>query len=95
MLAEADRDGRVGTDPGARLLLRRYERGRAEDILAMRWATDGLARLFGSRLPGAKPLRNIGMDVVERLPMLKNLLVSRAIAGSTRFGARLGAPGPR
>ncbi len=95
MLAEADRDGRGGTDPGARLLLRRYERGRAEDILAMRWATDGLARLFGSRLPGAKPLRNIGMDVVERLPMLKNLLVSRAIAGSTPFGARLGAPGPR
>jgi 2-polyprenylphenol 6-hydroxylase len=74
------RDGVV--DPGARLLLRRYERARAEDILSMQWATHGLARLFGSRAPGATLLRNWGLNLVNRLPMVKNALVSHAVAES-------------
>ena len=74
------RDALDGADPGAHLLLRRYERARAEDILAMQWATDGLARLFGSRVPGAKRIRNWGLNLVNRLPMVKNVLVSHAIA---------------
>ena len=79
---------RGDADPGARLLLRRYERARAEDILAMRWTTDGLARLFGSRMPGAQAVRNLGMGLVDRLPMLKNLLVSHAIAGPSQAAAQ-------
>ncbi|MBM3346086.1 MAG: UbiH/UbiF family hydroxylase [Betaproteobacteria bacterium] len=74
-------NARRDADPGARLLLRCYERKRAEHILAMRWTTDGLARLFASRAPGAQAVRNLGMNVVDRLPLLKNLLVSQAIAG--------------
>ncbi len=74
------RDALDGADPGAHLLLRRYERSRAEDILAMQWATDGLARLFGSRAPGAKRIRNWGLNLVNRLPLVKNALVSHAVA---------------
>lgn len=70
----------AASDPGARMLLRRYERARAEDIMAMRAATHGLSRLFGSRVPGAGVLRNMGISFVNRLPVVKNLLVSHAVA---------------
>lgn len=64
---------------GDRLLLRRYERARAGAILAMRTATDGLAMLFG--LPGATAaqIRNAGLNLTDRLVVLKNLLVRHAI----------------
>jgi len=66
-------------DCGDRLLLRRYERSRAGAILAMRTATDGLAMLFG--LPGATAaqIRNAGLNLTDRLVVLKNLLVRHAI----------------
>ena len=38
-------------DPGDLGLLRRYQRARAEPIATMRFATDGLFRLFSSTLP--------------------------------------------
>ena len=49
-------------DPGDRLLLRRFERSRAEDILALRWVTDGLFRLFDLRHPVAARIRNLGAE---------------------------------
>ena len=73
-------------DPGARMLLRRYERARAEDVLAMRLATDGLSKLFGSRMPGAGMLRNMGVNLVDRLPIVKNLLVSHAVSSPIASG---------
>jgi ubiquinone biosynthesis UbiH/UbiF/VisC/COQ6 family hydroxylase len=70
--------GRAG-DCGTRALLRRYERSRAEAILAMRTVTDGLVRLFG--LPGELPsrIRNAGLNFTDRLPVLKTLLVRHAV----------------
>jgi ubiquinone biosynthesis UbiH/UbiF/VisC/COQ6 family hydroxylase len=66
-------------DCGDRVLLRRYERSRAEAILAIGTVTDGLARLFA--LPGAAAarLRNLGLDLTGRSTVLKNLLIARAI----------------
>jgi len=68
-----------GRDCGDARLLRRYERARAQDILAMRVVVDGLFRLFGAR--GAAPawLRNTGMTVVDRVSALKNLLMRQAM----------------
>ncbi len=60
-------------------LLRRYERERAEDILAMRWATDALARLFSSRASQLAWLRNAGLNLTDALPVLKTLLARRAL----------------
>lgn len=70
---------RGAADPGDRLLLRRYERSRAEAILAMRTVTDGLVGLFGR--PGAIPsrFRNLGLNLTHRLPVIKNLLVRHAV----------------
>jgi ubiquinone biosynthesis UbiH/UbiF/VisC/COQ6 family hydroxylase len=77
-LTEALRD-RGAADPGDRMVLRRYERSRAEAVLAMRTVTHGLADLFG--LPGAIPsrLRNLGLNLTHRLPVIKNLLVRQAV----------------
>jgi ubiquinone biosynthesis UbiH/UbiF/VisC/COQ6 family hydroxylase len=60
-------------------LLRRYQRARAEDILAMRWTTDALARLFGSRSGPLAWLRNAGLNLTAASPVLKALLVRRAL----------------
>jgi 2-polyprenyl-6-methoxyphenol hydroxylase-like FAD-dependent oxidoreductase len=60
-------------------LLARYRRSRAEEVLAMRFATDGLQRLFAVRSPGVRWLRNTGLRLVDRLAPLKQELVKRAV----------------
>lgn len=66
-------------DPGAPVLLDRYARRRAEPVLAMQAATDGLARLFGPSTPWLSALRNAGMTAVDRLPLLKRALAQPAL----------------
>ena len=66
-------------DPGEIRLLRRYERARAEDILALAWVTDGLQRLFAAPGGAAATLRNAGLNLTNALPVLKNLLIRRAL----------------
>jgi ubiquinone biosynthesis UbiH/UbiF/VisC/COQ6 family hydroxylase len=66
-------------DPGEIRLLRRYERARAEDILALAWVTDGLQKLFAAPGGAAAKLRNAGLNLTNTLPVLKNLLIRRAL----------------
>ncbi|MBE0612200.1 MAG: UbiH/UbiF family hydroxylase [Burkholderiales bacterium] len=66
-------------DPGEIRLLRRYERARAEDILALALVTDGLQRLFAAPGGIASTLRNAGLNLTNALPVLKNLLIRRAL----------------
>jgi ubiquinone biosynthesis UbiH/UbiF/VisC/COQ6 family hydroxylase len=66
-------------DPGDLRLLRRYARSRAEPILAMDSAVDGLHALFGAGNPLAARLRNAGLNLAERMPVLKNVLVRQAM----------------
>ena len=68
-----------GRDPGDVRLLRRYERSRAEDILAMRATVHGLFRLFDARGAGISRLRNAGLNLADRMPVLKNLLMRHAM----------------
>ncbi|MDQ3189882.1 MAG: FAD-dependent monooxygenase [Pseudomonadota bacterium] len=65
--------------PGDAVLLRRYERGRAEAIALMRFTTDSLAQLFALDDPLARRLRNVGLATVNRLSPLKNALIRRAL----------------
>ena len=67
------------SDSGAYALLRRFERSRREDLLAMEVVTDGLQALFGSTLPGIRQLRNAGLRLTNRFSPLKRLLVQRAL----------------
>ena len=66
-------------DIGDERLLRRYQRARREETLLMQTTTHTLRQLFRKNLPGLKPLRNIGMNLTNGLPALKNLLVRYAL----------------
>jgi ubiquinone biosynthesis UbiH/UbiF/VisC/COQ6 family hydroxylase len=66
-------------DPGELGLLRRYERGRAEPILAMDTMVDWLFRLFGAEGALAARLRNAGLNLTDRLPVVKNMLMRQAM----------------
>jgi ubiquinone biosynthesis UbiH/UbiF/VisC/COQ6 family hydroxylase len=67
-------------DPGDLRLLRRYERGRAEPILAMNIAVDGLFTLFKGESETLARLRNAGLNLVDRVPVLKNMLIRQAMS---------------
>jgi len=45
----------------------------------MQSTTDGLRRLFKTSLPGAKPLRNFGLGLTNRLVPVKSVLVRYAL----------------
>jgi 2-polyprenyl-6-methoxyphenol hydroxylase-like FAD-dependent oxidoreductase len=66
-------------DPGELRLLRRYARSRAEPILAMGSVVDGLYTLFHAGNPLAARLRNAGLNLTERMPVLKNILMRQAM----------------
>jgi ubiquinone biosynthesis UbiH/UbiF/VisC/COQ6 family hydroxylase len=78
-LLEVARGREAFRDIGDSVLLRRYERSRAEPIALMRAATDGLARLFGTDDALARFIRNTGMAAVDRVSPLKSLLIRQAL----------------
>ena len=67
------------TDCGDFMLLRRYELARKEDILALELATDGLQKLFNNSNPTLARLRNLGLEITNRLPLIKNRLMQHAL----------------
>ncbi len=67
------------TDCGHLMLLRRYELARKEDILALEMVTDGLQRLFNNSNPTLARLRNLGLEITNRLPLIKNQLMQHAL----------------
>lgn len=65
-------------DPGTLALLRRYERARQEETRLLQYTTHTLHRLFHEKLSALKFLRNAGMNLTDRLPVVKNLLARYA-----------------
>ena len=63
---------------GDQRVLSRYKRARAEPLLAMSAATDGLHRLFQTEFAPVVALRNVGMQAVDRLPFIKRFLIDGA-----------------
>jgi len=82
-LAEAIVDAaRLGLDPGGPEVLERYQRWRRFDTMTMGVATDGLNRLFSNHSDALRLARDIGLGLVERMPMLKRMFIREA-AGFT------------
>ena len=82
-LAEAIADAaRLGLDPGGPEVLERYQRWRRFDTMTMGVATDGLNRLFSNRSDALRLVRDIGLGLVERMPVLKRMFIREA-AGFT------------
>lgn len=78
--ALADIISESSRDPGDWLSLRRYERSRKADILAMQTLTYGLQKLFNNSDPKLGWLRNTGLNLVDRISPLKRLLIAQAVA---------------
>lgn len=68
-------------DPGELSILRTYARARAEETALLQYTTHGLNRLFKPADPLLSGLRNFGLNLTNRLPVLRNALVRYAIAG--------------
>jgi len=68
------------SDCGDYLLLRRYERARKEDILAMELTTDSLQKLFNNENPTLARLRNLGLGITNQLPLIKKHLMQHALS---------------
>jgi 2-polyprenyl-6-methoxyphenol hydroxylase-like FAD-dependent oxidoreductase len=66
-------------DCGDARILSRYARARKEEILLMQLATDGLERLFAAEFEPVRVLRNLGLSLVNKLPVIKNRLVAHAL----------------
>jgi 2-polyprenyl-6-methoxyphenol hydroxylase-like FAD-dependent oxidoreductase len=60
-------------------VLARYARARKEEVLLMQVATDGLERLFSANLEPVRLARNLGMNILNQLPMLKRRLMAHAL----------------
>lgn len=61
-------------------LLRGYERARKEDVVTLQTLTDSLHDLFRPATGSLARLRNIGLNLTNTLPVVKNLLVRYALA---------------
>ncbi len=81
LLAALKEQGREA-DCGNDRLLARYARLRKEEVLLMQLTTDGLHRLFASELAPLRIIRNAGMGLLNKLPFLKQRLVSHALGRS-------------
>jgi 2-octaprenyl-6-methoxyphenol hydroxylase len=78
-LAEAVVDAvRLGVDPGDASVLERYQRWRRFDTMTMCISTDVLNRLFSNRSDVLRLIRDMGLGIVERLPVLKDLFIREA-----------------
>jgi 2-octaprenylphenol hydroxylase len=71
------RDAHQGV--GDERVLARYARVRKEDVLLMQLATDGLERLFGANLEPLRVIRNLGLNLLDKLPLVKRRLIAHAM----------------
>lgn len=66
-------------DCGDAGVLARYARARKEEILLMQMTTDGLERLFGIDFGPLRVLRNLGLNLLDNVPVLKRQLMTHAL----------------
>ncbi len=79
-LAEVILDGvKHKRDPGSLAVLRRYERWRKSDNIAMMAAMDGFKRLFSNELPPLRFIRNLGLTLTDTLPPVKAGFIHHAM----------------
>jgi 2-octaprenylphenol hydroxylase len=75
--AVAEREDRRSI--GDQRVLARYARARKEDVMLMQLATDGLERLFSANLEPLRVVRNLGLNLLDKLPMVKRRLMAHAL----------------
>lgn len=79
VLAQLIRDARPVDDIGDLQLLSRYQRARKEEVVMLQTATDLMRKLFATGTSGMSQLRNLGLSLTNKLPLLKSLLIRYAL----------------
>lgn len=79
VLAQLIRDARPVDDLGSLQLLARYQRARKEEVVMLQSATDAMRKLFAANTPGLPQLRNLGLSLTNKLPLLKSLFIRYAL----------------
>jgi len=79
-LSEVLKQASKQEDIGDTYVLRRYERARQADILALGSVTHGLHWLFELQSPMVKKIRNFGLGLTGQQQVLKSYLIKQAIA---------------
>ena len=74
---------RLGEDIGSKLVLERYGQWRRFDNVSTSIVMDGFVHLFSNNNPLLRPLRDLGMGIVNRLGPLRRTIIEEA-------GANLG-----
>jgi len=82
-LIQAVAEREAHRDCGDERVLGRYARARKEDIFLMQLATDGLERLFSTDFEPVRIARNLGLNLVNKLPVIKRALISHAMGKRT------------
>ena len=78
-LAEAVSEAaHLGLDPGSPHALSAYQRARRFDTTAMGALTDGLVKLFSNDHLPLRALRDLGLSLVDRAPLVKRFLAEKA-----------------
>ncbi len=67
-------------DPGEAAILDAYARSRAEETLLMQYTTDGLNKLFRPSHPLVARIRNLGLNLTNAAPVVRNMLVRYAVS---------------
>ncbi len=81
-----------GVDLGDALVLRRYERTRKADNVVMLGAMDGFKRLFSNDQPVLKFARNLGLNLTDNLPPIKQLFMQQALGLASNRGSLAAKP---
>ena len=68
-----------GRDTGRLQVLRRYERWRKGENKNIMYLMDGFKHLFENQYQPVQWLRNFGLDMVDSLPLLKHIIMKRAM----------------
>lgn len=92
VLTEARAAGRA---PGARATLRRYERARKADTIAVMRAMEGFNLLFSNRSTALGVLRNVGLRLTDAAKPVKTLLMRRALGQGLELPPLARVPEPR
>ena len=66
-------------DIGRLQVLRRYERWRKGENQQMMYLLDGFKYLFENQFQSVQWLRNLGLDIIDEMPIVKNAIMMRAM----------------
>ena len=69
----------LGRDIGRLQVLRRYERWRKGENQQMMYLLDGFKYLFENEFQSVQWLRNLGLDIIDEMPIVKNAIMLRAM----------------